>query len=198
MKILAISDHVEPILYEPGAYKFFPGIDLILSCGDLPPEYLTYLVTIFNVPLFYIKGNHDAIYDVKPPQGCVDLHGKISVYKGIRILGLEGCHWYNGGPFQYTEKQMARIVLKTKLKIWWHKGVDMVISHAPLKDVHDKKDVCHRGFKCFRGLIDRYSPTYFLHGHIHTCFKNKKERETIINKTSVINTFGYHVFDYIK
>jgi Icc-related predicted phosphoesterase len=198
MRILSVSDMVEPMLYDPFACKCFPGIDLILSCGDLPPEYLTYLVTIFNVPLLYIRGNHDAVYDIKPPQGCVDLHGKLIVYKGIRILGLEGCHWYNGGALQYTEKQMARTVLKTKLKIWWHKGVDMVISHAPLKDVHDGQDICHRGFKCFRGLIDRYSPTYFLHGHIHTCFKNKKERETVINKTSVINTSGYHVFDYIK
>ncbi|MCP4680827.1 MAG: metallophosphoesterase [Desulfobacterales bacterium] len=198
MRILSVSDHVEPILYEPGSYKCLSGIDLILSCGDLPPEYLTYLVTVFNVPLFYIRGNHDAVYELKPPQGCVDLHGKMVVHKGIRILGLEGCHWYNGGLFQYTENQMARMVLKTRLKIWWHRGVDIIISHAPPKDVHDRKDACHRGFKCFRGLINRYSPTYFLHGHIHTCFKNEKERTMVVNGTSIINTFGYHVFDYIK
>ena len=198
MRILSVSDHVEPILYEPGAYKNFPDIDLILSCGDLPPEYLTYLVTVLNVPLFYIRGNHDTMYDVNPPQGCVDLHGKIVVYKGIRILGIEGCHWYNGGQLQYTEKQMARIVLKTKFKIWWHKGIDIIISHAPPRHIHDRNDTCHRGFKCFRGLINRYSPNYFLHGHIHTYFNNEKERTTLINKTNVINTFKYNVFDYKK
>jgi len=173
MRILSVSDYAEPMLYEPGAYKSFSGIDLILSCGDLP-------------------------YDLKPPQGCVDLHGKIIVYKDVRIMGLEGSHWYNGGQLQYTEKQMARMVMKTKFKIWWHRGVDMIISHAPPRHVHDGKDPCHRGFKCFRGLINRYSPKYFLHGHIHIYFKNKKERKTVINKTDVINTFGYHVFDYIK
>jgi len=198
MKILCVSDQVEPILYEPGGNKCFPGIDLILSCGDLPSEYLTYLVTVFNVPLFYIRGNHDGIYDLKPPQGCVDLHGKIVVYKDVRIMGLEGSHWYNGGRLQYTEKQMARMVLKTKLKIWWYKGIDIIISHAPPKGVHDGKDICHRGFTCFLGLINRYSPNYFLHGHIHTSFKNREERKTIINRTDVINTFGYYVFDYIK
>ncbi|MCK5312593.1 MAG: metallophosphoesterase [Desulfobacteraceae bacterium] len=198
MRILSVSDHVEPILYEPAPYKNFPGIDLILSCGDLPPEYLTYLVTVFNVPLFYIRGNHDTMYDVKPPQGCVDLHGKVMVYKGIRILGLEGCHWYNGEKLQYTEKQMARIVLKTKFKIWWHKGIDIIISHAPPRHIHDRNDSCHRGFQCFRGLINRYSPNYFLHGHIHTYFNNEKERTTLINKTNVINTFKYNVFDYKK
>ncbi len=198
MKILCVSDQIEPILYEPGGNKCFPDIDLILSCGDLPSEYLTYLVTVFNVPLFYIRGNHDGIYDVKPPQGCVDLHGRIIVYKNVRIMGLEGSHWYNGGPIQYTEKQMARMVLKTKFKIWWHKGIDIVISHAPPKGIHDGKDICHRGFSCFLSLINRYSPNYFLHGHIHTGFKNREGRKTIINRTDVINTFGYYVFDYIK
>jgi len=198
MKILSVSDQVEPMLYEPGGNKWFPRIDLILSCGDLPPEYLTYLVTIFNVPLFYIRGNHDGIYDLNPPQGCVDLHGKIGVYKGVRILGLEGSCWYNGGQMQYTEKQMSRTVLKTRLKIWWQKGIDIVISHAPPEGVHDGEDICHSGFKCFRSLINRYSPQYFLHGHIHTSFKNQTERKTKMNKTNVINTFGYHVFDYIK
>jgi uncharacterized protein len=196
MRILSVSDYVEPILYDPGSYKCLTGIDLILSCGDLPPEYLTYLVTVFNVPLFYIRGNHDAMYEFKPPQGCVDLHGKVIVYKGIRISGFEGSHWYNGGPIQYTEKQMARMVFKTKFKIFWREGIDIIITHSPPKGVHDAKDICHQGFKCFRNLIDRYSPDYFLHGHIHTYFKNKKERKTIANKTKVINTFGYHVFDY--
>lgn len=196
MRILSVSDKVEPILYEPGSQKSFPGVDLILSCGDLPPDYLTYLVTVFNVPLLYVSGNHDGEYNYNPPQGCVDIHGKIVKYKGIRIMGLEGCNWYNGGKFQYTENQMARIVLKTKFKIWWHKGIDIVISHAPPRHIHDAKDTCHRGFKCFRSLIDTYSPQLFLHGHIHTFFKNKEERKTTINKTDVINTFGYYVFEH--
>jgi Icc-related predicted phosphoesterase len=198
MRILSVSDQVEPVLYEPGSHTCFPGIDLILSCGDLPPEYLTYLVTVFGVPLLYISGNHDGAYLANPPQGCVDLHGKIAVHEGVRIMGLGGCHWYNGGPFQYTERQMARMILKIKLKIWWRKGVDMIITHAPPRHVHDAEDTCHRGFSCFRGIIDSHSPRYFLHGHMHTSFKNKAERKTVISKTEVINTFGYHVFDYIK
>ncbi|MBW2659530.1 MAG: metallophosphoesterase [Deltaproteobacteria bacterium] len=196
MRILSVSDQVEPMLYEPGCQKSLPGVDLILSCGDLPPDYLTYLMTVFNVPLLYVSGNHDGQYDYNPPQGCVDMHGKIVVYKGIRIMGFEGCHWYNGGKFQYTEKQMARIVFKTKFKIWWHKGIDIVISHAPPRHVHDAKDSCHKGFKCFGSFIDKYSPQLFLHGHIHTSFKNQEKRKTTINKTDVINTFGYYMFEH--
>jgi hypothetical protein len=33
--------------------------DLVLSCGDLPFEYLEYLVTIAGVPLLFVPGNHD-------------------------------------------------------------------------------------------------------------------------------------------
>ncbi len=174
MRILSVSDHVEPMLYEPGAYKSFSGIDLILSCGDLPPEYLTYLVTVFNVPLFYIKGNHDGIYDLKPPQGCVDLHGKIIVYKGVRIMGLEGSHWYNGGQLQYTEKQMARMVIKTKFKIWWHRGVDIIISHAPPRHVHDGKDPCHRGLNASGALLTDILPNIFYMVIFIPILKTKK------------------------
>jgi Icc-related predicted phosphoesterase len=198
MRILSVSDQTEPVLYDPGSFKSITGIDLIISCGDLPSEYLTYLVTVFNVPLLYVSGNHDGEYDFTPPQGCVDLHGRITVCNGIRIMGLEGCHWYNGGRFQYTEKQMARLVWKMRFKIWWHKGVDIIIAHAPPRHVHDAKDTCHRGFECYMTLVERYSPDYLVHGHIHTSFKNSEARITRINETDVLNTFGYYIFEYQK
>ena len=78
----------------------FAGVDLILSCGDLPPEYLTRLANVFEAPLFYVRGNHDIRYDDKPPVGCTDLHRRLAKIAGINILGLAGSHWYNGGPFQ--------------------------------------------------------------------------------------------------
>jgi len=193
-----VSDRVDPLLYEPGSYKCLKGIELILSCGDLPSEYLTYLVTVFNVPLFYVKGNHDRGYESNPPQGCIDIHGRVGVHKGIRILGLEGSKRYNGGALQYTENQMILKSWKVRPKIWWRKGVDIIISHSPPRGIHDRKDPCHSGFRCFEKLIHRYAPEYFIHGHIHTNFKNRGYRKTIVDKTAVINTFGYYIFDYKK
>ncbi|GAH23092.1 unnamed protein product, partial [marine sediment metagenome] len=43
MKILTVSDRVESILYDRFDEGQFPGVNLILSCGDLPPEYLSSL-----------------------------------------------------------------------------------------------------------------------------------------------------------
>ena len=44
MKILSVSDIVEPMLDQQRGSGQFADIDLILSCGDLPPEYLSRLL----------------------------------------------------------------------------------------------------------------------------------------------------------
>jgi Icc-related predicted phosphoesterase len=195
MKLLSVSDYVVPILYDNFDTAHFPKIDLILSCGDLPPEYLSYLFTSFNAPLYYVRGNHDIRYDSKPPDGCIDLNTRLIQFQGIKILGLEGSRWYNGGPHQYTEKEMRKIIRGLRPKIWWQRGVDIIITHAPPRYIHDAEDLCHRGFKSFRWLIDHYCPIYFIHGHIHAQFSDPSERITRINKTKVINTYGYYIFE---
>lgn len=195
MKILSVADRVEPFLLERiQAEKAF-DIELILSCGDLPPEYLTSLVNAFDVPLFYVKGNHDIRYDTKPPEGCTNIHNKLTEFNGLKFLGLEGSRWYNGGPYQYTEKQMQKIIRGLKLGMWWQGGVDVIISHAPPRHVNDAEDRCHRGFKSFHRLIDRYAPKYFIHGHIHAEFDKRRKRITTINQTKVVNSYGHFFFE---
>jgi Icc-related predicted phosphoesterase len=195
MKILSISDRVEPFLNNRFDAEKISGVDLILSCGDLPPEYLTFLATALNAPLFYIKGNHDIRYDTKPPEGCNNIHRKLVQFNGLKFLGLEGSRWYNGGPYQHTEQQMQKIIRGLKASLWWKGGVDIIISHAPLRHVHDAEDRCHRGFKCFHQLISRYAPEYFIHGHIHAVFNKPSERITIINHTKVVNSYGHFLFE---
>jgi Icc-related predicted phosphoesterase len=195
MKILTVSDRVEPILNDSFDTSKFSGIDLIFSCGDLPPEYLTLISTRVQAPLFYVKGNHDIRYDLKPPDGCINIHGKLTQFQGFNILGLEGSRWYNGGPNQYTERQMRRIVRNLKIGIWWKGGIDLVVTHAPPRHVHDAEDRCHKGFKSFQWLINRYAPEYFIHGHIHAHFDKFADRLTVIENTKVINSYGYTILE---
>lgn len=195
MKILAVSDTIEKSLYTDFQADRFPKVDLVLSCGDLPPEYLSFLSSAFQSPLFYIRGNHDIRYEAGPPPGCTDVHDKIVRFGPINILGLEGSRWYNGGPNQYTENQMKKIIRGLRWKIWWRRGIDLVITHAPPRHVHDAEDRCHKGFKAFQWLITRYAPAYFLHGHIHACFSHPDERITVVGQTRVINTCGHYFFD---
>ncbi|MBF0378591.1 MAG: metallophosphoesterase [Desulfamplus sp.] len=195
MRILSISDVVVPSLYNEFDKKKFDSIDLVLSCGDLPPEYLSFILHSLNAPLYYVRGNHDIRYDLKPPMGCTDIHGKIVKFNQIKIIGLGGSRWYNGGMNQYTEAQMKKFIRKMQFSIWWNRGVDIVITHSPPRHIHDAEDRCHRGFRSFCNFIDKYKPDYFIHGHIHRHFTCQEERITTVNKTKVINTYGYNIIE---
>ena len=195
MRILTIADQVEPLLYDRFDRQQFEGIDLILSCGDLPPEYLSFLLGKLDVPLYFLRGNHDIRYDSKPPRGCTDLNANLIKFRGINIFGLEGSRWYNGGPHQYTEREMYWKIQRLRPRIWRMGGVDIIITHAPPRHIHDAEDRCHRGFKSFRWLLDKYSPLYFIHGHIHANFTDPSQRMTRVNQTQVINTYGYYLFE---
>ena len=125
MRILSVSDVAVPELLEGPSKNLSEGIDLIVSCGDLPPEYLTSLAHVYRAPLYYVSGNHDLRYESKPPEGCINLHGRFLRIDGFKILGLEGSFWYNGGPFQYTEKQMRKFIRRLRPTLWRQKGIDV-------------------------------------------------------------------------
>jgi Icc-related predicted phosphoesterase len=195
MKILSVSDYVEPLLYDRFEQGRFTGVELIISCGDLPPEYLSFLANAFEVPLYYVHGNHDIRHQAKPQGDCTNIHAQLVRFGEVNILGLEGSYWYNGGPHQYTESQMRMMVWKLRPRIWAKRGIDMVVTHAPPRHIHDQEDRCHRGFKTFRWLIEKYSPGFFVHGHIHFDASDVSLRETEVNSTRVINTCGYYFFE---
>ena len=195
MRILTVSDVVESSLYPRIDRRRFAPLDLILACGDLPPEYLASLRNALEVPLYYVKGNHDIRYLLQPPEGCHDLHGRLVFFRGMKVLGLEGSRWYNGGPYQYTEAEMKKIIRRLRPTLWWRGGVDIVITHAPPRGIHDGQDLCHQGFAVYRWLIDKYRPRYFIHGHIHRPEISGEERLTAVGQTRVVNTYGYHIIE---
>ena len=102
MRILAVSDTESTALWDHYNSNKITNTDLILSCGDLNPQYLSFLVSCTNLPLLYVHGNHDEKYDQTPPEGCICIDDKIYVHEGIRILGLGGCMPYKPGKYMYT------------------------------------------------------------------------------------------------
>jgi Icc-related predicted phosphoesterase len=197
MKILAVADRVSRSLLEPAhGGPALTDIDLIISCGDLPPEFLTELRARYDVPLLYVLGNHDLRYGTAPPCGCQCIDRRlITLHDGLRILGFSGSRWYNGNINQYTEQEMAVFIRKMRLTLWFSRGVDLVVTHAPPRHIHDAEDRCHKGFKSFNSLINRYQPAYFVHGHIHTHFTDEEARITTVNTTRVINSYGFCTFE---
>lgn len=195
MKILCLSDEECPALwdyYTPGKLK---GYDLILSCGDLKASYLSFIVTMARCPVLYIHGNHDTGYSRKPPEGCDCIEDQLVEYNGLRILGLGGCRRYRPGDHQYTEKEMRKRIRKLRFKLWWHKGVDIVIAHAAPYGIGDDNDIAHRGFEAFVELIEKYQPKYFLHGHIHMNYGQNIQRIKQVGDTQVINVYERYELD---
>lgn len=195
MKILALSDEECPAFwdhYQPGRLKEY---DLIISCGDLNPKYLSFVVTMARAPVMYVHGNHDASYGRIPPEGCDCIEDKIVVHNGLRILGLGGSYRYRPGPHQYTEKEMRRRIAKLRWKLWRHKGVDIVVTHAPPRGLGDGEDRAHRGFEALLELIDKYQPKYLLHGHVHLRYGADNTRVHQRGDTQIINVCERYVLD---
>lgn len=224
-RILAVSDSVDRALYDNFNVERWKSekIDLLVSCGDLSAEYLSYLVSRFDVPLFYVPGNHDEAYQTAPPEGAEDIDGKLVRWNGLRILGLGGSPNYNDGAYQYAEWQMKLRIFALKPRLLLAGGVDLVVAHAPPQfcplahtpacptpagtnrpSFHptasghdlcqDAPDRAHRGFPAFTDLIHTYHPPVFLHGHSHLNYGQAK-RCVSVGDTKVIDVHGYYILD---
>ena len=90
MKILILADVESKYLWDYFDKSKLEGVDLILSCGDLNPQYLSFLASFTQSPVLYVRGNHDDCYEQTPPEGCICIEDKIYTYKGLRIMGLGG------------------------------------------------------------------------------------------------------------
>ncbi len=175
-----VADVVEPQIYNNGVADWLGPVDLIVSCGDLPPYYLDFLVSNLRAPMFHVLGNHcflqhDLMTKRCPPDpysGAENLNGRLAEYKGILLGGAEGSPLYNKRPHQYTEQQMElnllRLVPGMALnKVRTGRYLDILVTHAPPRGIHDNKDVAHRGFTSLIPFIERFRPALLLHGHTH-------------------------------
>ena len=198
MKILVLSDEPSKWLYDFYEEGRLAEYDLILSCGDLPANYLSFLVTFAKAPLLYVTGNHDH-YDKKPPEGCICIDDQIYEYEGVRILGLGGCMQYiPGAPNQYTEKDMKKRVRKLSREIRKKKGFDILLTHAPAHGLGDMSDLPHTGFKVFLELMDKYKPKFLFYGHVHMNYGKGAVRELKYKDTTVVNGFEKWVVEHGK
>ena len=228
MKILLISDTEERSLWDnwnEATAKRLADVSFILSAGDLRPEYLEFLVTMLNVPLIYVRGNHDGIYDEKPPEGCENADGSIveiecgrgSSQQKVRILGLGGSmRYYDTASDMYTEREMEERIRKAERAIrkrrikdallthgrsTGHTGAgsipafDILLTHAPCRGYGDMEDLPHRGFECFNYLLNKYSPQLHCYGHVHQAYGEMKRSMRHPSGTLLINGSGYHIID---
>ena len=205
MKALVVSDVVTPLIYSPQIRQRFSHISLVFGCGDLPYYYQEYIVSLLDVPLYFVRGNHDKEIEYgsgasrSAPGGGIDLHRRVINYRGLLIGGVEGSLRYREGPFQYSQFQMWKHVLSLiptliKNRLLYGRYLDVFVTHAPPIGIHDQDDLTHRGIEAFRWLIKVFKPAIHLHGHIHVIVPNTIT-VTQVDHTTVINGYGFREID---
>ena len=204
-KILAVSDQVVERIYTLAVDGYFQDVDIIFGCGDLPYTYLEYLLSILNVPLFYVPGNHDPKYNphqsLAHAEGGSNLDLKTASAKGLFLAGLGGCIRYRpDGVNQYTQKQaFARaytlLVRLLVSQVRYGRKLDILITHSPPFGIHDNDSPAHQGLKALNFLIRVARPRYHLHGHTHFYRNNLETPVTRIGQTTIMNIFPYKVIE---
>jgi len=213
LKILCISDQIDPLVYSPNIKERFADVDLILSAGDLPMDYLDFIISTLNKPLFFVFGNHHTealkhykkslnnplLFDYKEYLGCGAVHLGTKVKKEGKLIlaGLDGSMRYNEGINQFTDFEMFMEVMKMFPRLLWNRifhgrFLDILLTHAPPKGIHDKSDKCHWGFKTYLWFMKTFKPKLLVHGHIHL-YDLCDVRCTNWESTTVINAYSHYV-----
>ncbi|HEY1161769.1 MAG TPA: metallophosphoesterase [Candidatus Dormibacteraeota bacterium] len=201
-RILAIADEVDEAMYTDKLARLRP--ELVVSCGDLPFDYLEYIVSRLDVPLVFVPGNHDPevrspdptwaplrVEDPQAgPQGCENADGRVVVAAGLRIAGLGGSMRYKPGPNQYTDAEMRWRALSLEVRIRLNpargaRKLDLLLTHAPPLGWGAPDDLAHRGFAAFVRLVKDLTPRLLVHGHVHPYGRTPQERK--LAGTQIIN-----------
>lgn len=209
IRVLAVSDEVDQRIYSSSIRERMGDVDMIIGCGDLPASYLEFLTDALHRPVYYVLGNHaEEITRVgergepRHPQGATDVGFKVvrDPLNGLIIAGLPGSLRYSErDPIQFTEAQMTLHMLRMAPRLIWNRvrhgrALDLLVTHAPPRDVGDREDHAHRGFRAMRRFLEWTRPAYLLHGHIHLYDRNEPYQHRF-GETDVINVYPYRRLD---
>ena len=209
MKILAVSDQIDPRIHSASLRVREPDVQIVFGCGDIPARYLEFLADALDRPVYFVYGNH--LEEVTrrgiqgkryEPMGCEDIGGRVVMdpTSGLIIAGVPGSPKYSDdNAQQYSETEIRVMLLRMAPKLLWNRlrhgrALDVLITHSPPRDVNDREDVPHRGFKALRTFLRLAKPAYQLHGHIHI-YDRTQPTEVEFEETRVVNVYPFKVMD---
>ncbi|MBI2758883.1 MAG: metallophosphoesterase [Chloroflexi bacterium] len=205
MKLLAVSDQVVERIYTLTGQGHFRDAELILGCGDLPYTYLEYLVSMLNVPMFYVPGNHDPEYNptvtATRAEGGSNLDLKRARLKGLLIAGLGGSVKYRpDGVNQHTQTEAFQRAAKLMPgllinRLRYRRALDILITHSPPFGIHDEETKAHTGLKAINWILKWARPRYHFHGHTHFFRQNLAASTTQLGPTTIMNVFPYKIIE---
>jgi Icc-related predicted phosphoesterase len=205
VKILVVSDEVVERLYSLCGSGHFKDVDLILGCGDLPYPYLENLLTMLNLPLFYVPGNHDPIYNPENTlarvEGGSNLDLKLTRFKTFLIGGFGGSVRYRpDGTNQHSQTDAYFRAFRMLPRLWLNRSkygryLDILITHSPPFGIHDDDTQAHQGLRAINWLLRVAKPRYHFHGHTHFQRGNLSPSETTHGLTKIVNVFPYKIIE---
>jgi Icc-related predicted phosphoesterase len=167
----------------------------------MPYPYLEYLVTMLNVPMYYVPGNHDPRSTESHAEGGSNLDLKTARHKKFLIGGFGGSIRYRpDGVNQHSQSEAYlrafRLIPRLLLnRIQYGRTLDILISHSPPFGIHDDSDLAHNGLKAINWLIRIARPRYLFHGHTHFYKQNIASPETTIGITKIMNVYPYKIIE---
>jgi uncharacterized protein len=176
IRFLAASDEVDKALEHDVNRVALGHVDGVIGCGDLSPEWLSFLADAFGTPLVYVRGNHDRgggwEHEKRLAPRPLD-SGELTSLAGIPIAGLA---W--PGVERRGNERHSGLAWRDVLRVAWRWLVAratgrgrplIVISHVPPAGAGDAPaDPYHTGFGAYRWMLDRLRPPVWLHGHTTT------------------------------
>ena len=209
VKVLVISDEEAPNLHVQALRSIAP--ELVLSAGDLPWHYIEYVASTVDAPVVFVPGNHDPALerskasrngtytcdglpcDGPRPRGAVNADQQVVEAAGLRIAGLGGCVQYRPGPHQYTQREYHRRAKRLLRRSRKTPMVDVLLTHAPPLGLGDAEDKPHVGIEALHPVLERLTPTWHLHGHVHPYGQVMPDRR--VGRTTLRNVIPWKVLD---
>jgi Icc-related predicted phosphoesterase len=196
IRLLAVSDETDSSLWEHLDRNALGPLDMLVSCGDLPPDYLSYLEGVLRVPFVFVRGNHDldeawrheAARLLPAPH-----RERLLDVAGLDVVALD----WPGLDKERTAAQDRGVwgeVLGIRLGAALRRRHPLIVaSHVAPHDAGDSRDAYHRGFRGYRWLAEHLHPALWLHGH--TTPASVPERVTHIGSTTCVNVTGAYLIE---
>lgn len=198
LRLLAVSDEVDATLESERTRQAIGPIDLIVGCGDLEPDYLSFLADAFGVPMRFVRGNHDVgaawseTRRAMTPEPLDD--GRVVTEDGLRLVGFSGSPIYSARGLERGQQQVSGGAMWWRVLTAWpgiaRRKPMLVLSHAAPQGLNDAPDQAHRGFGAFRWLVDRIRPPLWLHGHTSLVRRGIDARTIRHDGTLLVNVTG--------
>jgi hypothetical protein len=196
IRLLAVSDAVDPALDHVVNREAIGRVDAIVGCGDLEPSYLGFLADAFGAPVVYVRGNHDrgghwSESLTHAPQPLPS--GRPIDVGGITIVPFEWPGLEHDQAMRDEWRAWLDVIrAETGLirrRLGGRSEPVLVVSHAPPRGVGDAAaDPYHVGYGAYRWLLERRQPPLWLHGH--TTPASVVDWRDVLGPSTVANVTG--------